>query len=200
VVNKGSDLPESLLDAVEQALRADGASALSLRDVARRAGVSHAAPAHHFGSKAGLLTAFVVRGYRQMAESVLAEISSSHPADGPSALAAIGRGYVRFAIEEPERFDAMFRIDALDENDPELRAAMDAAFSLLVETIERCRLEGFVGDRDPTLVALAAWSMVHGFASLWISGRLVGRIGASTPDRLAADLSELFVNSVLRHS
>jgi AcrR family transcriptional regulator len=199
VVNKGSDLPATLLGAVEDALRSGGASALSLRDVARRAGVSHAAPAHHFGSKMGLLTAFAVQGYRRMAEVVLDEVSASDPMDGPSTLAAIGRGYVRFALEEPTRFDVMFRVDSLDEGDPELVAAMDAAFSLLAGTIERCRREGYVGDRDPMLVAVSAWSIVHGLASLWISGRLVGRINASHSDMLAADVSELFVDAVLRH-
>jgi AcrR family transcriptional regulator len=198
VGNQGSDLPAALLGAVEDALRSGGASALSLRDVARRAGVSHAAPAHHFGSKTGLLTAFAVQGYRKMAEVVLDEVSASDPVDGPGRLAAIGRGYVRFAVEQPTRFDVMFRVDALDEEDPELVAAMDAAFSVLVETIERCRREGDIGDRDPMLVAVSAWSIVHGLASLWISGRLVGRINASRSDRLAADVSELFVDAVLR--
>jgi AcrR family transcriptional regulator len=197
VGNKGSDLPATLLGAVQEALRSDGASALSLRDVARRAGVSHAAPAHHFGSKTGLLTAFAVQSYQAMAQAVLDEISASNPADGPSALAAIGRGYVRFAIEEPTRFDVMFRVDSLDESDPDLVAAMNAAFSVLVDTVERCGREGFVGDRDPMLVAVAAWSIAHGLASLWISGRLVGRIDQSSSEALAADVSELFVDAVL---
>jgi AcrR family transcriptional regulator len=198
VVNRGSDLPAALLGAVDDALRSGGASALSLRDVARRAGVSHAAPAHHFGSKSGLLTAFAAQGYRRLAASVLAEMTTAAPADGPSTLAAIGRGYVRFAVAEPAQFDVMFRVDALDEGASELVAATDAAFGLLAATIDECRLEGWIGDRDPTLVAVAAWSMVHGLASLWISGRLAGRIGETDSDRLAAAVSELFVGAVLR--
>jgi AcrR family transcriptional regulator len=198
VVNRGSDLPAALLHAVDDALRSDGASALSLRDVARRAGVSHAAPAHHFGSKSGLLTAFAAQGYRRLAESVIAEIAASAPADGPATLAAIGRGYVRFAVGEPAQFDVMFRMDALDETAPELVAATDAAFELLEATIERCRLEGSLSDRDSVLVVVAAWSLVHGLACLWISGRLADRVGASDSDQLAAAVSELFVQSVLR--
>jgi AcrR family transcriptional regulator len=198
VANEGSDLPAALLSAVDDALRSGGASALSLRDVARRAGVSHAAPAHHFGSKTGLLTAFAAQGYRRMAESVLEEVGAANPADGPSALAATGRGYVRFAVAEPARFDVMFRSDALDEGAPELVAATDAAFSLLVATIERCRLEGYLGDRDPGLVAVAAWSIVHGLASLLISGRLAGRTGTSSADALASEVSDLFVDAVFR--
>jgi AcrR family transcriptional regulator len=198
VVNRGSDLPAALLDAVDDALRSDGASALSLRDVARRAGVSHAAPAHHFGSKSGLLTAFAAQGYRRLAESVVAEMSASAPTDGPAALAAIGRGYVRFAVTEPAQFEVMFRTDALDESASELLAATEAAFALLTGTIERCCLEGWLGDREPELVTVAAWSIVHGLASLWISGRLVDRIGASDSGQLAAAVSELFVEAVLR--
>jgi len=198
VVNKGSDLPAALLDAVDDALRSGGASALSLRDVARRAGVSHAAPAHHFGSKSGLLTAFAAQGYERLGESVLAEISTSAPADGPATLAAIGRGYVRFAVAEPAQFDVMFRVDALDESAPELVAASDAPFTLLADTIERCRREGSLGDRDPVLVAVAAWSLVHGLASLWISGRLADRVGAGDSSELATSVSELFVEAVLR--
>jgi AcrR family transcriptional regulator len=197
VVNKGSDLPAALLEAVDDALRSGGASALSLRDVARRAGVSHAAPAHHFGSKSGLLTAFAAQGYRRLAESVLAEMGASMPADGPATLAAIGRGYVRFAVGEPAQFDVMFRVDALDEVAPELVAATDAAFGLLTGTIEQCRLEGWLRGRDPVLVAVAAWSVAHGLAALWISGRLVDRIGARDADELAAAVSELFVEAVL---
>src|SRR5579872_3948126 len=98
VANKRSDLADTLLDAVDEALRSGGPSSLSLRDVARRAGVSHAAPAHHFGSKAGLLTAFAARGYRRLGESVLAEVAAAGLNDGPSTLAAVGRGYVRFAL------------------------------------------------------------------------------------------------------
>jgi AcrR family transcriptional regulator len=132
-----------------------------------------------------------------MAESVLAEIAASEPADGPNQLAAVGRGYVRFATTESAQFDVMFRVDALDESDAELLAATEAAYVLLLATIERCRQEGFVEGRDPVLVAVAAWSLVHGLASLWISGRLAGRTSASDPDVLARDVAALFVDSVL---
>jgi len=199
VVNSGSDLPAALLDAVDEAVRSRGASALSLRDVARRAGVSHAAPAHHFGNKSGLLTAYATQGYRGLAESVLAEIAAGAPVDAPGTLAAIGRGYVRFAVAQPAQFDVMFRVDALDESAAELVAAAEAAFTLLGATIERCGQEGWLGNRDPMLVAIAAWAIVHGLASLWISGRLADRAGTTDAEQLAAAVSELFVDGVLRH-
>jgi AcrR family transcriptional regulator len=78
------DLPAALLAAVQSAVADVGVSGVSLRDVARRSGVSHSAPAHHFGSKAGLLTAFATAGYQLLAESVIAEVAACHPADGPA--------------------------------------------------------------------------------------------------------------------
>src|ERR1700758_1024847 len=95
------DVARALLDAVDAALRENAVSSLSLRDVARRARVSHASPAHFFGNKAGLMNAFAVRGFESLAAAVLGEVVASRPQDGPSKLAAIGRGYVRFAIAEP---------------------------------------------------------------------------------------------------
>ena len=107
------DLPAALLAAVQSAVADVGVSGVSLRDVARRSGVSHSAPAHHFGSKAGLLTAFATAGYQLLAESVIAEVAACHPADGPAELAAIGRGYVRFALGHPAHFEVMFRLVAM---------------------------------------------------------------------------------------
>jgi AcrR family transcriptional regulator len=167
---------EALLEAIGEAVRVHGASALSLRDVARRAGVSHAAPAHFFffffKNKAGMLSAFAAQGFQRLADVVIDEISQSEPVDGGQALAAIGRAYVRFAVMEPARFEVMFRLDVLDETSSDLQEASDLAFGLLVGTIERCKREGRLGNHDELLVALSAWSLVHGLASLWISGQL----------------------------
>ncbi|MGH3396884.1 MAG: TetR/AcrR family transcriptional regulator [Streptosporangiaceae bacterium] len=191
------DLPAALLEAVESAVADVGVSGVALRDVARRAGVSHGAPAHHFGSKAGLLTAFATAGYRLLAESVLAEVTASDPADGPAGLAAIGRGYVRFAVGHPAHFEVMFRLDALNRDDPRFTAASETAYGLLLATIERCRAEGRLHGRPPELVAVSAWSMVHGLSALWISGRLAERIIEQDPRRLAAAVSDLFAEAVL---
>src|SRR5580658_1703509 len=95
------NVAEALLRAIGEAVRADGASALSQRDVARRAGVSHAAPAHFFKNKAGMLSAFAAQGFQRLAEAVVGELDRSMPADGAQALAAVGRAYVRFAVSEP---------------------------------------------------------------------------------------------------
>jgi AcrR family transcriptional regulator len=191
------DLPAALLDAVESAVDDVGVSGVSLRDVARRAGVSQSAPAHHFGSKAGLLTAFATVGYRLLAESVIEEVVASDPQDSAAELAAIGRGYIRFALAHRPHFEVMFRLDALDPDNAEFTAASEAAYGLLVATIERCRATGRLHGRSPELVAVSAWSLVHGMSALWISGRLSERMTEQDPERLAAAVSGLFVEAVL---
>jgi AcrR family transcriptional regulator len=191
------DLPAALLAAVESAVADAGVSGVSLRDVARRAGVSHGAPAHHFGSKAGLLTAFATAGYRMLAESVIKEVAASDADDAAAELAAIGRGYVRFAVAHPAHFDVMFRLDSLDPDDAGFVAASEAAYGLLTATIERCRAAGRLHGRSTEVVTVSAWSLVHGLSALWISGRLPERIAEQDPQRLAAAVSDLFVESVL---
>jgi len=191
------DLPAALLKAVEGAVADQGVSGLSLRDVARRAGVSHSAPAHHFGNKAGLLTAFATQGYRLMVETVLAEIAAARPRDAAAELAAAGRGYVKFAVGHPAHFEVMFRLDALNPADAEYTKTSDAAYELLTATIARCQAAGRLHGRSPEVVAVSAWSVVHGLAALWLSGRLPERTGEQDPRRLAAAVSSLFVDTVL---
>jgi AcrR family transcriptional regulator len=191
------NLPAALLDAVQDAVADCGVSGVTLRDVARRAGVSHSAPAHHFGSKAGLLTAFATAGYQLLAESVIAEVVAADARDGAAELAAIGRGYVRFAVGHPAHFAVMFRVDPLDQANEAFVHASEAAYSLLTATIERCRAAGRLHGRSPEVVAVSAWSIVHGLSALWISGRLSERIAEQDPERLAAAVSGLFVEAVL---
>src|SRR5215471_12421092 len=191
------DLPAALLKAVVGAVLDHGVSGLSLRDVARRACVSHSAPAHHFGSKAGLLTAFAAQGHRMLADAVRSEVSAARPADAAAELAAAGRGYVMFAIAHPAHFEAMFRMDALNPADAEFAEASDATYGLLTAAIERCRAAGRLHGRSAEIVAVSAWSLMHGLAALWLSGRLPERTGERDPRPLSAAVSGLFVEAVL---
>ena len=191
------NLPAALLEAVERAVADYGVTGVSLREVARRAGVSPSAPAHHFGNKAGLLTAFATAGYQLLAEAVIKEVVESEAADPAEELGAVGRGYVRFAIGHPAHFEVMFRLDALDPANREFVAASEAAYELLTAVIERCRLAGRLHGRSPEVVAVSAWSLVHGLSALWLSGRLSERITEQDPQRLAAAVSALFVETVL---
>jgi AcrR family transcriptional regulator len=87
------DLPAALLAAVREAITDNGVSGVSMRDVARRAGVSHSAPAHHFGSKAGLLMAFAAEGFRLLAQAMRSEVEAQSTADAVAQVAAVGQAY-----------------------------------------------------------------------------------------------------------
>ena len=129
--------------------------------------------------------------------AVVNEVAASGPEDGPAMLAAIGRGYVRFAIAEPSLFEVMFRSDVLDTRDPSLTQATQSAYALLTSTVGQCAQEGALTGRDPAVVSIAAWSIMHGLATLWASGWLAGRSPIGDPNELAAVVADLFVDAVI---
>lgn len=164
------DLRQAILTAALDVIAAEGPSALSLRDLARRAGVSHAAPAHHFKDRAGLLTAVATEGFDLLA-AALAEAGNLNDA---------GVRYVRFAAEHPAHFTVMFQPDLHRPDDPELLAAKDRAGAGL-----RAGVAGVpAGGRGPDqrLAGVAAWSLAHGFATLLLSHNLAGPIGEQDPE------------------
>jgi AcrR family transcriptional regulator len=190
------DLREALLRSVGRIIRKHGVGSVSLREVARDARVSHSAPAHHFGNKRGLLTAFAAQGFDALAEAVEANMSDAE--DGPARLEALGRGYVRFAIDNPDHFGVMFRADLLQTAAPEYRRAADRAFTLLSSAIRACVEQGFLANRDIEAVTAAAWALAHGAATLAIGGRLQARAGAGDGYSIAARALESFVDGVVR--
>jgi AcrR family transcriptional regulator len=191
------DLRSALLDSVGRIVREHGPSFVSVREVARRAQVSHAAPSHHFRNKSGLLTAFAAQGFDRLADTIGQTIAASRAATPPTILAAMGRGYVRFAVENPEHFTIMFRVELLDSEDAELSRASDRAYGALIATTRAAAAEGLL-DADPSIAAAAAWSLVHGLATLWLSGRLQARLGPNDPNQLADAVTQLFVTSVIK--
>lgn len=168
------DLRRAVLDAALEVIAANGPSAISLRDLARRAGVSHAAPAHHFKDKAGLLTAIAVEGNEMLAESLAEAI-----AENRTGLADLGVRYVRFALDHPAHFEVMYRPDLYDHDDPVLAAARERAGTMLRGTVEAMTEEGRLPDAG--LAHLAAWSVAHGFATLARGGNLDRTIGDRDP-------------------
>lgn len=165
------DLRTAMLTAAAEQIAADGVDAISLRGLARRAGVSHAAPAHHFGDRAGLLTALAIEGYDLLG----AELDSAGPDFRDVAVA-----YVRFALNHPGHFDVMFRRDLLHADDADLRAARTRSGAALRAGVADLRLERT--DRQERATQLAAWSLVHGFAALWREGALTDSALADTTD------------------
>lgn len=154
------DLRRALIDAALALVAEHGPAALSLREVARRAGVSHAAPAHHFGNKAGLLTAIAAEGYRLLATALGAASGAAEP------FRAQGVAYVVFATDHPAHFVVMRAPDLLHNDDPDLGAARAEA---------GLHLSGGASARmttDDAAAPVAAWALVHGLASLLLEGNV----------------------------
>lgn len=162
-------LRRALLDAVADIVREAGPEAVTLRECARRAGVSHSAAAPHFGDKRGLLTAFVTEGEARLA-AAMRDAMAALPdgADAPARLAATGRGYIGFARANPAHFRLMFRTDLIDRGDPAWRQAAGDAF----EVLEQAMAAAVPGmDQRARRARLAlAWAAVHGFSTLRAEG------------------------------
>jgi len=137
---------------------------VSLRDLARRAGVSHAAPAHHFGDKAGLLTAVAIDGFHLLADALTVACERT------GSFLEVGVAYVRFAIDHRAHFEVMYRLDLYHADDPDVLAARARTAESLYGGVGSVP-DAYVGP-DPRAAAVAAWSLVHGFATLWLSGNL----------------------------
>ena len=158
------DLRAALLAAAEAELAEVGVEGFSLRKVARRAGVSHAAPAHHFGDVGGLLTALAAEGYRRFLATQGRHEAVAAP-DAAAQLVAAGQGYVAFAMERPALFRLLFGSSRPDYDAPDLQAAAGAAYSHLVDQVTAA------GGQTLTDVA-AVWAIAHGLADLMAAGRL----------------------------
>jgi AcrR family transcriptional regulator len=172
------DLRPALLRAVKELLAEQGIESLSLRECARRAGVSWSAPGHHFGDKTGMLTAFAIEGFAELQAHM--ERRRDEATDLGERAAAVGSGYLEFALKNPEYFRVMFRTELLNDRDAEYQAAMSRAFGVLEASIRECQLAGGVAE-DPMSHqrCLLAWSAVHGFATLILEGAIpqVGKSG-----------------------
>jgi AcrR family transcriptional regulator len=170
------DLRAALLDAALELLEEGGAGALSLRAVARRAGVSAAAPYRHYADREALVSAVAVVGYRDLAE----RLGAAHPAPStPEQLADVAAAYVRFALERPALFRIMFGEPCDRDNDERVEAS--AAVTLyLREIVARCFPRS-----DPEALAPAIWALVHGLAFLFLDGKLE----APTPTAVAVRVS-----------
>ncbi len=176
------DLRSALLVAAEAELADRGMEGFSLRSVAKRAGVSHAAPAHHFGDVQGLLTTLAAEGFRQFLAAQAAREAVAEQ-DAASQLVAAGLGYVDFAIARPALFRLLWQSKRPDFTDADLGQAARAAYQHLVDQVI------LTGGRS-TADEAAAWAVAHGLADLLASGRLkgVGSLPAAARDAMVAGI------------
>lgn len=164
------NLKQSLLDAAVELIGSVGLQAFTLREVARRAGVSHNAPYRHFRDKDDLLNAVAADGFNRLTESMAAATLSGHTAIEKLRLS--GQGYVDFALRFPRHFMVIFDAPAQIMHTAESETAGERAFSALIGYVEDCQKEGSLPPGDATQLALLVWSLVHGIAKLAGSGRL----------------------------
>lgn len=152
------NLRAALIEEALQVIETEGAGALNLRDLARRLGVSHGAPAHHFPDKAALLTAIATEGY----EALAAELEAA----AEKGFLEAGLAYVRFAVGHPGHVRVMFEPSLYREDDGDLQEARSRSRSLLL------RASGQEVPEDARRAGLAGWCLMHGFALLWLQGNL----------------------------
>jgi len=164
-------LQEALIAATESILAERGVEGFSLREAARRAGVSPAAPSHHFESATGLLTEVAIRGFEALRE-VLSEADGAG-GDPAARLRHQGVAYVRFALAHSGRFQLMFRKSWLKPKSERLQLAVRAAHAEVENTMRDylAARNADVSARAVSIAMLGAWSLVHGFANLALDGK-----------------------------
>jgi AcrR family transcriptional regulator len=178
------NLRPALVRAAMELLEESGESALSLRAVARRAGVSPAAPYRHYADREALVSAVAAVGYRELAE----RLSAAHPSPStPEQLAAVAIAYVQFALERPALFRIMFGEPCDRDNDE--RVAATAAVSLYVRAI----VERAFPQSDAEALATAVWALVHGLAFLHLDGKLDAASPSVVADRVTAAIQALLM-------
>lgn len=176
------DLRQAMIDAAEAVLAEKGVGGFTLRECARRAGVSPAAPAHHFGNMVGLLTAVATLGFDELSSSMETAVAEAARTGG-DRLAAIAEAYLAVAMARPGRFRVVFGRLGLKRGDEDLMRAAVRAFGILVRETKLAlgRQEtadlltrppsSFAGDDDLGTI-LFVWSVTHGFSTMLIDGQL----------------------------
>ena len=175
------DLRRALIDTALAMVTEEGAWNFTLREVARRAGVSHAAPYNHFEEKSALLAEVAALGFESLRRT-METAARRHPRSARQAFAGIADAYVRFGVDHPAHYRLMFGAELAEKaRYPALQAASDAAFAVLTGVLERGQSSGQVRREAVRDQALAAWSLVHGLTTLFIDQRL-SFLGVSTID------------------
>jgi AcrR family transcriptional regulator len=192
------DLRNVLLEASEQLLEKTGVAALSLREVAKQAGVSHAAPYRHFKGKAALMSGLAQSGFGRL-RSVIRMAADKVPYDPEQKLVEAGAAYVHMALRHPELMQLMFSAVPGHEVDLELKQASMATIEPLVDIINTGIEAGVFRDRDAHELALAAWTSMHGLAML-LAARLmeIDMADKKSVDRLIRSVSQNVIYGISR--
>jgi AcrR family transcriptional regulator len=191
--------PDELVAAARAVVERDGIEGLTLRAIARQAGVSHGAPLRHFPGLATLLAALAADGFEQLHQFVDAGVAEVD-ADGRRRLAGGGRGYVRFALSHPGVFSVMFRGELIDSTYAPLAEHGSRAFNQLVDLVMAAQAEGWASGEEPRHAAVVVWALVHGIATLWIHGGVQSVAGELELDELGRITDTLLLQTDLRRA
>ena len=194
-------LPDALLHAAETVLRRDGLRGLTLRAIAREAGVSHTAPQHHFGDTAGVLSELAASGHRRLAQSMRKRAAGVEP--GARRSRAIAHGYIDFAVGNPDLFRLMSRNELLDTERPSLIEARRQSAAGLADVFDSVpdiapgSTSAFGAmSTDQTIAMASAWAHVHGLASLLIDNRLAALAAAPGAFRTPRELVDAVIDTM----
>jgi AcrR family transcriptional regulator len=163
-------LREALLQAAIELIAEVGPAAFTLREVARRAGVSHNAPYRHFPDRDDLLAAVAAQGFRELNQAMLNAVQDKR--NNLGRLKHAGLAYVEFALRRPEHFTVMFDAAVSKHQTPDSAEASEQAFKTLLGLVKACQDEGRLPSGDLRRLVLLAWTMVHGIAKLATAKRL----------------------------
>ncbi len=165
------DLKNALIQAGIAILSEEGLNALSLRKVAQRAGVSHAAPYAHFADKQALVAAISTEGYRCLYDQMYAVVQLYR--DDPQRQLFEGAwAYVQFALDDPAHFKiTLSGAVEMEKEYPAFVELSHKSFELVLEIVQRCQSVGTLKPGSPVLMAMSVWSLVHGFVSLYLEGQ-----------------------------
>lgn len=189
------DLPNALLQALEVLVTAKGVAGVSLRETARQAGVSHSAPAHHFGDLEGMLESFALQGFSILHEAMLdaiAAVDSRGDAQALDYLNEIGIRYLTFAIEHPAHYEVMFQREVKHEDfeGSPMEVASAQTFGPLAVVVGQLVEQGVIAPENGRYAATMMWGMVHGIAMLWNEGKLPHFYEDHTPEEVISGVMD----------
>lgn len=182
--NEYRDVRTALLDAAEAEITEHGAHNVSLRAIARRAGVSHQAPGHFFGNRAGLFTALAAHELAKLRATLEAAVDHAAHLTARERLGAAGLAYIRFAGEHHELFALALSGGMLDPDDESLARERMHTWSVLSLCVADAQADGWRPDQPLEDVAMLCWVIVHGTATAWVHGLLALQFPNRTLDEI----------------
>ncbi len=191
-----SDQQQRIVQASVQLIEEAGVGALSMREVARRAGVSHQAPYHHFDDREAILGAIAEEGFRMMREAFAQALDHQRPSL-PARIAAAFQTYVEFALQNPAHFRVMFRPELVNlQNCPGAQEEGDRAFAILQRLVDETIALGVPAHPSKDALLLLFWSVAHGFACLALDGPLTHKTPEAERHQQLEELTTAFVAMV----